>query len=212
VRDGRTLTLAGGREVRLAGIETAGQSKQALESLVLGAELSLRSEHSADVSADRYGRLIAYAYRGGDMIQKMVLESGNAVVSARIPGKGCAEILFAAERLARNAQRGVWAQSNAVLNASDRALLLTAKGHFAVAEGEVVSVNEAGATTYVNFARRWSAGLTLTILRRNQRLFSRAGIVPKQLVGKRIRVRGVVEQRNGPVIEAETPEQIELVN
>ena len=211
VMDGRTVSLSDGRIVRLAGIEAAEQSDQALGRLVLGAEVSIRTDHSAGVSPDRYGRTVAYLYRDGQFVQQTLLESGDARVSSRIPGKGCAEILFAAERLARDAKRGLWARGDGILPATDRALLLNAKGRFAIAEGEVVSVNEAGATTYVNFARRWSSGLTLTILRRNLRLFSRAGIVPKQLEGKRIRVRGTIEQRNGPVIEAETPEQIELV-
>jgi micrococcal nuclease len=39
-----------------------------------------------------------------------------------------------------------------------------------------------------------------------------AGIEPKRLEGRRIRVRGWVEQRGGPIIAAEAPEQIEFVN
>jgi hypothetical protein len=38
-----------------------------------------------------------------------------------------------------------------------------------------------------------------------------AGIEPKWLEGQRIGVRGWVEQRRGSVIEADAPEQIELI-
>jgi hypothetical protein len=36
-------------------------------------------------------------------------------------------------------------------------------------------------------------------------------VEPNQLEGRRIRVRGRIEQRGGPVIMAEAPEQIEFV-
>jgi hypothetical protein len=73
-------------------------------------------------------------------------------------------------------------------------------------------VRESGATIYVNFGRRWMRDFTVTILRRQQRAFAAAGLEPKQLEGRRIRVRGWIEQRGGPIIQAETPEQIEFVN
>jgi len=38
----------------------------------------------------------------------------------------------------------------------------------------------------------------------------RAGIEPKRLENRRVRVRGWVEERNGPRIEATRPEQIEI--
>jgi hypothetical protein len=49
-------------------------------------------------------------------------------------------------------------------------------------------------------------------LKRQQRTFAAAGVEPKQLEGRRIRVRGWIEQRGGPVVMAEAPEQIELID
>ena len=40
--------------------------------------------------------------------------------------------------------------------------------------------------------------------------FSSAGLAPKALESRRVRVRGWVEERNGPRIEATSPEQIEI--
>jgi hypothetical protein len=74
-----------------------------------------------------------------------------------------------------------------------------------------LSVRESGATIYLNFGRRWAQDFTVTILKRHRREFSAAGIDPKFLEGRPIRVRGWIEQRGGPVIEADAPEQIELV-
>ncbi len=61
----------------------------------------------------------------------------------------------------------------------------------------------------MNFGRRWSESFTVTISKRNESTFKAAGIEPKRLEGRRIRVRGTLEMRGGPVIEATRPEQIE---
>ena len=72
------------------------------------------------------------------------------------------------------------------------------------------SVRESGGTIYVNFGRRWSQALTVTILKRHERTFAAAGMEPKKLENRRVRVRGWLEERNGPRIEAAHPEQIEI--
>jgi hypothetical protein len=74
----------------------------------------------------------------------------------------------------------------------------------------VLSVRESGGTIYVNFGRRWSQALTVTILKRNERTFAAAGLDLRKLENRRVRVRGWVEQRSGLRIEATRPEQIEI--
>ena len=44
-----------------------------------------------------------------------------------------------------------------------------------------------------------------------RRLFAAAGLAPDSLKGRRIRVRGWLRSRYGPLIEATHPEQIELL-
>jgi hypothetical protein len=73
-----------------------------------------------------------------------------------------------------------------------------------------LSVRASGGSIYLNFAEPWWRGFSVAIARRRERAFTAAGIVPRQLQGKRIRVRGVVEMRRGPLIEAIRPAQIEL--
>ena len=76
----------------------------------------------------------------------------------------------------------------------------------------MVSVRESGGTIYVNFGRRWSEDFTVTIAKRNERAFSAAGLEPKSLSGRRVRIRGWIEERGGPWVEAARPEQIEVVH
>jgi len=215
VRDGRTLMLDDGRELRLAAIEAADDGRDALQTLAGGRVLRLeRLGSGQDSGQDRYGRLVAFAFADDtrQSLQQALLSQGRARVSARIGDKACAEALLTTERSARAARRGLWADPNfAPLQAENLDRLQTQRGHFALVEGKVLSVRESGATLYVNFGRRWTRDFTVIILKRQQRTFAAAGVEPKQLEGRRIRVRGWIEQRGGPIIAAEAPEQIEFV-
>ena len=212
VRDGRTLMLDDGRELRLAAIEAGDDGRGALRALIAGRPLRLER---LGAESDRYGRLVAIAFAGDarQSLQAGLLERGQARVSARIGDKACADGLLTIERAARAAQRGLWADPNfAPLQAENLPRLQAERGHFALVEGKVLSVRESGATIYVNFGRRWTRDFTVTILKRQRRTFAAAGLEPKRLEGRRIRVRGWIEQRGGPIVAAEAPEQIELVD
>jgi endonuclease YncB( thermonuclease family) len=208
VVDGRTFLTSDGREVHLAGIEAPG-TKAALTSLIAGKTVTLKRLGAGE---DRYGRIVAYAYLQDVSVQQQLLRAGVAYASARVGPKPCADELFAAETAARQASLGLWADPELrPKSAANRDEILRAKGRFALVEGKVLSVRESGATIYLNFGRRYTTDFSIMIPRRNARQFTAAGIVPRQLQDKRIRVRGVVEGRNGPVIEASRPEQIELI-
>jgi endonuclease YncB( thermonuclease family) len=211
VRDGRTLLLADGRELRLAAIEVTDSSREALQQFVGGHSVRLEQLGSM---ADRYGRVVAFVYTENteQSVQQAMVAQGQARVSGRIGNKACADMLFAAEKAARRARRGLWADPNfAPLRPENVTRIGAARGQFALVEGKVLSVRESGATIYLNFGRRWTKDFTVTILKRHRREFAAAGIDPKQLEGRPVRVRGWIEQRNGPVMEADAPEQIELV-
>ena len=122
-----------------------------------------------------------------------------------------AAALFAAEAEARQARRGTWADSAAIKNAESPDDILTGIGRFMVVEGKVLSVRQAGATTYLNFGRNWTRGFAATISKRALPAFETAGIVVKSLENRQIRVRGWVEAHGGPRIELLRVGQIELL-
>jgi hypothetical protein len=141
------------------------------------------------------------------------LDQGLARVSPRIGDKACAEALLTSERAARAAKRGLWADPNfAPLPSDDLARLTAQQGRFTLVESMVLSVRESGGTIYLNFGRRWTRDFSVIFASRLRRSFITAGIEPKSLEGRRILVRGFIEQRNGPIIEVAAPEQIETVN
>jgi endonuclease YncB( thermonuclease family) len=226
--DGRTFVLEDGREVRLAAIEvppvaaTQNASRApdataaALDALAGGDQVILRS---AEIASDRYGRLVAYAYtmRDGDelFVQGELIADGFARVGDRV-GHDCAGELLSREKAARKARLGLWADPYYdVVNVETPVDVPAQRGRFALVEGTVTSVRESGATIYVNFGRRRSEDITVTVPKRNERTFAAAGLDLKALAGRRIRVRGWVEQRGGEDrawIAAERPEQIENAN
>jgi endonuclease YncB( thermonuclease family) len=212
-RDGRTLLLTDGRELRLAAIE-ADDARGAIATLNgLAGGKTLRLEKLGP-EKDRYGRVVAIAYTDDtrESLQQVMLAQGQARVSARVGDRPCAELLLKTERVARAALRGLWADPNfAPLPSHDVTRITAVRGQFALIEGKVLSVRESGATIYVNFGRRWAQDFAITILKRHRRDFVAANVDPKELEGRRIRVRGWVEQRHGPVMEASVPEQIEVV-
>ena len=113
--------------------------------------------------------------------------------------------------MARAGKLGLWSEPYyEVIEARHGSQLLAARGHFTLVEGKVLSIRESGGTIYLNFGRRWSEALTVTISKRQERNFTVAGMPLKQLTNRAIRVRGWIEERNGPRIEANRPEQIEV--
>ena len=147
----------------------------------------------------------------GQYLQLALLAAGHARVAASVGDAACAAEFLAAERAARAAGLGLWADPHYLINkAENPAEILAQRGRFAVVAGKVLSVRESGATIYVNFGRRWSEDFTVTILKRNQRRFTAARLNLNNLAGRHVRVRGTIEERSGPWIEAMHPEQIEI--
>ena len=212
--DGRSLRLEDGREIRLAGIAGGGadsaSGRAALAAIAAGREVTL---HGDDDSPDRYGRQSAFVVVAGSQhsLQSELLRRGEAFASIDIADKNCAAALAAAERVARDGKLGIWAQPPAIKNAESSGDILAVIGHFAVVEGTVRSVRQAGAITYLNFGRNWTRDFAATIPRRIVPAFESASLGPKSLENKRIRVRGIVSSRGGPRIELLAVGQVEVL-
>jgi hypothetical protein len=143
-------------------------------------------------------------------VQSMLLARGQAQVSG---DSACSAALLGAEKRARAAGLGLWADpASSVRNSAKPAEILAARGRFAVVEGEVLSVGDTASTIYLNFGRRFSEDFTVTVPKRQERAFTAAGLPLKKLAGQHVRVRGVIEERGGPWIEALAPGQIEIAD
>jgi endonuclease YncB( thermonuclease family) len=214
VIDARSFRLDDGREIRLAGIEPIGTDKArgaaALTAIVGGREVTL---HGEDDAPDRYGRQPAFVFVTGSetSAQGELLRRGEALFSATVADKDCAAALAAAEAGARQGKLGTWADPTAIKNAESPGDILAGMGRFTVVEGKILSVRQAGATTYLNFGRNWTRDFAATISTRIMPAFEAAGLGPKSLENRRIRVRGFIWSRGGPRIELLRAGQIEVL-
>jgi endonuclease YncB( thermonuclease family) len=221
ILDARTFRLQDGREIRLAGIEpvisqkTAANRGAALSAILNGRDVILRAD---DDTPDRYGREPALVFLASSetppaekLVQTELLVQGEALVSASVTDKECAGVLMEAEAAARQAKRGIWADPTVIKNTESPGDILAGIGQFTLVEGKVLSVRQAGATTYLNFGRNWTRDFAVTISRRMVPVFEAAGIALKSLENRRIRVRGWIETRGGPRIEVLRVGQIEVL-
>ena len=114
VSDGDSFYCAGGKRVRLIGIDTpeldqgalGRQSREALLRLMpVGADVELE----ADVGpTDRYNRTLAYVWRDSVMVNREMLRRGWAVLYTVPPNVRHVESLRSAQDSARAASLGHW--------------------------------------------------------------------------------------------------------
>lgn len=119
VHDGDTVSLIiyGRKErVRLIGIDApeTGQkpwgkeAKKYLEKVLSLSEWKVRPEFDIDRN-DKYGRLLAYLWTSkGEMVNLLMLKSGNAVLFTFPPNVKYIDELNTAQREARKKKLGIW--------------------------------------------------------------------------------------------------------
>jgi hypothetical protein len=130
-----------------------------------------------------------------------------AQVRPEFETRACDAERLEAESAARAAEEGVWADPLMVLNAGDRGALDAADGRFILVAGVVRGVGVGRAKVYLDFAGR--GGFSVVVARKAEPLFARRGIDLKSLIGRKIVVRGVLDDRFGPRIEVADPSMIE---
>jgi endonuclease YncB( thermonuclease family) len=220
-RDGTTLRLKDGREVRLAGVvaanaldgdsNAAARATDGLNALTAGKSLTLYGPKARD----RYGHLVAQVAFRDDArhwLQADLVSAGTVRVAPEMSGAACAKPLLDLEAEARAGHKGLWQEARfGVEQAENIEALITAMGRFAVVEGVVRRVGETSSRTYLDFGRRYNQDFSIMIPRSARAGFAAAGIDLKSLRGKRVRVRGVLFLSGGPAIEIRNPASLEIV-
>jgi endonuclease YncB( thermonuclease family) len=227
VTDGDTIVLDTGVTVRMIGTQApklplgregfevwpmAHEAKAALEALVLGREVIVR--HGGE-REDRYGRVLGHVFLTGDSgtwLQLEMVASGLARVYSFPDNRKCLPELFAAETKARTMGLGIWTDPYYSLRQADQpASVLERQDHYELVEGKVLLADEAGGRIFLNFGTYWKEDFTIVMENAALGLFEEAGLDPLVLEGALVRVRGWVDDRDGPRIEVTHPEQIEVL-
>lgn len=228
VIDAETVLLDDNEEVRLIGAlaprapdlkpdaapwppEEAAAA--ALRDLVVGHSVELASSGRTQ---DRYGHLLAHLFlqENGERVwvQGRLLSIGHARAYGLPESFACARELLAHERVAREAQLGLWANAAyATRSAREGSKLLRYRNSYQIVEGSVLRVKTTKSRTYLDFGPDWrtdfSAGVDAKVLHANPDWAKTL----EGLQGRRVEVRGWIEYRNGPYIAVEDPSQLAVI-
>jgi len=168
-------------------------------------------------------------------LQESLVARGLAQVTFDRPLTCGAQALLKAESDARRRKLGHWASGLfSVLDANDAAAVTAQIGRFAIVEGQLRRTSKSRKGLYLNFGRNWRNDVTIFIPARllnprqttpgrgGDRLDGRTAPPGSEKTGSaisnlalklkslpRLRARGWLEQRAGPLIEIHHLEQIE---
>ncbi len=229
VIDGETLALEDGREVRLIGalapkaIEVGAEAgswppeaaaREALAALVMAKTVTLKF---ATEQTDRYGRLLAHVFvhegEARRWVQAAMIAAGHARLYALKDQRACLADLAAEEVAARTQSLGLWAHAAyAVRDARRVRDLNRLAGSFQIVEGTIVSAAEGREAAYLNFGRNRGSDFTVEIKPADRVQLGALGGDVAALAGRRVRVRGWIELRGGPMIDATSSGHIEVID
>ena len=227
VTDGDTVILDSGLVVRLIGTQApklplgrdgfetwpkAAEAKAALEQLVLGKQVRLRY---GGERVDRHGRALGHLFIEGvpeTWVQGAMIAAGYARVYSFPDNRACLAELTAEESRARTMKLGIWTDPYYTVRQADRPEALASReGHYELIEGRVLLADTVGRRVFLNFGRYWKEDFTAVIEESAVRMFADAGLDPLMLEGALVRIRGWIDNRDGPRVEVTHPEQIEVL-
>ena len=225
IRGGDTLILEDGRAVRLAGVllprrasdgDVMAEARKAAEKAVADLVSAQKVELRVDAAQrDRYGRLLAQVFvtRDGERVwlQERLIASGHARVISSKDNRMCVSELLTAENTARQAGQGEWRTGVfSVKQAASEDILAGLVQNYEIVEGRIENVAEVRGRTYLNFGKNWRRDFTVSISSDAAKLFANQTEL-SGLKGRLVRVRGWIENINGPSIALTHPEQLEIL-
>lgn len=212
------LRLESGRTVRLSGVRLAdagaigADARAALDALVQ-APVTVRL---IDAAPDRWGRVpgivaLADDADGADLARRLVAR-GLAFVDAGDMGRLCDPGLLEIETKARRDGIGLWAEPDAQpIAADDAPALAAARDRFALVEGRVRSVGVRERRVYLDFAGSDAETFTAVVPAEIFARLEASGLDARALRGRRIRVRGIIQDWRGAAVTVTAAETIEIL-
>ncbi|MDH5488710.1 MAG: thermonuclease family protein [Rhodospirillaceae bacterium] len=224
VIDGDTIWLDDGRKVRLVGIQAPelsfGRSdfkpnpfgeaaKKQMATLSLGKSVTI---YTGVASTDRHGRTLGHVVINDDnktWLQGEMLRLGMAHVYTFADNRALANEMLEIEKTARKNNVGIWANNLYKIITDDASANYV--GTYRLVEGKVLSAQKVGTNVYLNFGPVWRTDFTILVEKDGLALFAKNNVDPLAFQGKNVRVRGWLKNKNGPMIVATHPEQIEII-
>ncbi len=220
------LTLEDGRLLKISGLDPPRptpddpdldiDSGAKMAGWLVGKDVAFRL---LEARPDRWGRLAAEVFAPVDAPTSPARPLAQAALGAGLarfePGaatRSCRTELLAAEARARAAALGLWADPYyAVIAAADHDAFAEKAGTSVIVEGRVIGVDQGAYRATLLFGPRRGWDFSVTILQRNGKIFSAAGLDFESFKGRTIRVRGLLDMRFGPQVEVSNPDEIETI-
>ncbi|WP_319532571.1 thermonuclease family protein [uncultured Cohaesibacter sp.] len=216
------------KRFRLTGLVTEGLVTPAL-AVQKAATITGFLEHeqgtvqiflSAEAKPDRYGRLAAFIASPADheadsnaieTLQDRLLEEGLARVDPEPLTPSCAQHLLAIESRARTTNRGLWKEDHYSVKDAKRLHLSAILSTYQLVTGTVRSVSRRPEkTSYLNFSRNWNEDFTVTLSKKSLASWEGMNKSLDELDQAPIYVRGWIEDRGGPLIRINHPQQLTI--
>lgn len=224
VIDPQTLQLDDGSLIGVIGLHfpdlqvyTTGDfaltAQKILKDMLEGESVMLYQTKTGDWGrVNRMGHKLMHIERQSDKVwvQGALLALGLAQVKTGQRNPEMAAQMYALETKARASKIGIWEDGHsAVITPEETPEHLNS---FQIVEGRVESVATRNNRTYVNFGKDWRTDFTVSITSGDRRRFLKAVVNPMDWGGKTIRVRGWIDEYNGPYIQITHPEAVEILS
>ena len=167
----------------------------------------------AGEAADRYGRRRAYVFLAdGRSVQTLLI--GEGLARARwLPGEdGCFRSFLAGEKPARLALLGLWASPEYAVKSANDPSLPARNGLYDLVEGRVVSVGHGSRMIFLDFGRSIRRDFTVMVPPAVADALTAAGMPADGFAGRRVVVRGMIEEAGGPAMRLNDPAEIEIMD
>lgn len=224
--DGNTVLMKDGKIVRLLAIDypfVPGErdstaviaGKYVLEKLLPeNTEVMLYQTRDQKIPrTNRMGQILAHLVnkKTGQWINGEMIRYGVAWTMTDAANPDMAGDLYKLEETARLAAKGLWAKNSpfGVLSADNAG---AGNGTFRIVEGTITRAATSKNNLYLNFGTDWRKDFTVMITPALRRKMSQNGIDPMSLSGQKVRVRGWLREWNGPFMELETLERVEILS
>lgn len=173
-------------------------------------KLDLTAFQKSGVDQNRYGDLHGQIILSdGQWLQEQLIARGYGLWSgAPDYPPALRDRLVRAEKGAAIEKIGMWRDFK-IINANQPARQYW-NGQFIIAKGVVRDVYRGVSATYLNFGDDWRDDFTIAIPSRSRKKFERGDWMLTDLRNRSVTVRGRVRFYNGPYLELDFPEQLEI--
>ncbi|MEQ8824218.1 MAG: thermonuclease family protein [Filomicrobium sp.] len=216
ISDAENLVLSDGSELNLNVLTSDLDDPVVLRTQkgLVGKTLTILQTKNSDHHPDRYGRLSGQAMVHDNekrtWLQARLISQGIAQTRIERTPSTCLTALLQLEATARQNKKGHWGtRLFEVLPASKPKLLLKEAHSYSIVEGTITRRSKSRGRVYLNFGKDWKQDFTVRI---PARLVKNNQIGARLSKGTKVRVRGWIRSKNGPLMDVQNLDALEFLD